>query len=104
MYCLCLCMCFVHPGGAWDKVNNASMWVLVCSHSLDAVSVCFVLHDGVWWQVEDSAKRVSDASSSGLITCCFVPDRNDILLDTHIHTYTHMPTSFKPSTLKDTKQ
>lgn len=68
------------------KVNNASMCAFVCSHSLDAVSVRFVLHDGVWWQVEDSAKRVSDASSSGLITCRFVPDRYDILLHTHTHT------------------
>lgn len=39
-----------------------------------------VLHDGVGGQVEDSAQGVSDAGSGCLVTGCFVPDRDDVLL------------------------
>lgn len=68
-------------------MGSGTWLVISINHLLDAVSVCFVLHDGVWWQVEDSTKRVSDASSSALITCCFVPYRNYVLLGTHGHTH-----------------
>lgn len=47
----------------------------------DTVSVRFVLHDGVWRQVEDPTQCVSDASGCGLVTGCFVPDRNYVLLE-----------------------
>lgn len=43
--------------------------------------MCLVLHDGVGRQVEDSAQRVSDAGRGRLVTCCFVPDGDDVLLE-----------------------
>lgn len=41
-----------------------------------------VLHDGVGRKVEDSAQGVSDAGSGGLVTRSFVPDGDDVLLET----------------------
>lgn len=41
-----------------------------------------VLHDGVGRKVEDSAQGVSDAGSGRLVTSSFVPDGDDILLET----------------------
>lgn len=41
-----------------------------------------VLHDGVGRKVEDSAQGVSDAGSGRLVTSGFVPDGDDVLLET----------------------
>lgn len=46
----------------------------------EAVVVCFVLHDGVCWKVQDSSQSVSNSGRRHLVVGCSVPDGQDVLL------------------------
>ena len=70
-------MCEREVGGKNNKNEE--------TYILNAVCVCLVLHDGVGRQVEDSAQGVSDASSGRLVTRCFVPDGDNVLLGSREH-------------------